>query len=117
MMAATIHSLWESDDKSPLILPCSVPLVDTRVSAELAGKLPEYWQPVIDADIDGPGHVQHKSTKRSHTSALHATRRVARTIFFEQHQTLARQTGVSRSNGSGWGQRSQARSSEGSLTL
>ena len=83
MMAATIHSLWESDDKSPLILPCSVPLVDTRVSAELAGKLPEYWQPVIDADIDGPGSRSAQVDREiPHLGALHATRRVARTIFF-----------------------------------
>ena len=78
MMAATIHSLWESDDKSPLILPCSVPLVDTRVSAEPAGKLPEYWQPVsIDADIDGPGsrsaqvdrEIPHLGAATRHTTS------------------------------------------------
>jgi predicted AAA+ superfamily ATPase len=83
LMAATIHSLWESDDKSPMILPCSVPLVDNRVSAELAGKLPQYWQPVIDTDIDGPGSRSAQIDRETpHLGALHATRRVARTIFF-----------------------------------
>ena len=54
LMAAVISSLWESDDRSPLILPCSIPLMDNRVNGELAGKLPDYWNPVIDADVDGP---------------------------------------------------------------
>ena len=31
LMAAVINSLWESDDRSPLILPCSIPLDDGRV--------------------------------------------------------------------------------------
>jgi len=82
LMAATIHSLWESDDKSPMILPCSIPLVDPRVSAELAGKLPNYWNPVIDADIDGPGSRSAQIDRETpHLGALHASRRVARTIF------------------------------------
>src|SRR5205085_2575299 len=52
LMAAVINSLWESDDRSPLILPCSIPLDDGRVNGELAGKLPDYWAPVIYADRD-----------------------------------------------------------------
>lgn len=83
LMAATIHSLWESDDKSPLILPCSIPLVDTRVSNELSGKLPDYWQPVITSDIDGPSSRAAAIDREiPHLGQFHATRRVARTIFF-----------------------------------
>ena len=82
LMAATIDSLWRSDDRSPLILPCSIPLGDPRVTSELAGRLPDYWHPVIDADVDG----QHSSSfkidhETPHLGSLHATRRVARTIF------------------------------------
>ena len=82
LMAATIHSLWESDDRSSLILPCSIPLLDPRVRAELAGKLPEYWDPVIEADIDGTGSRAAAIDRDTpHLGRIHATRRVARTIF------------------------------------
>jgi predicted AAA+ superfamily ATPase len=82
LMAAVINSLWESDDRSPLILPCSIPLDDGRVRGELAGKLPDYWDPVIDADVDGrdsrPAQIDREVP---HLGQHHATRRVARTIF------------------------------------
>lgn len=82
LMASTISSLWDSDDRSPLILPCSLPLTDMRVQSELAGKLPEYWEPVISADIDGPQSMAAQIDRETpHLKALHATRRVARTIF------------------------------------
>ena len=82
LMAAVIRSLWESDDRSPLILPCSIPLDDSRVNGELAGKLPDYWAPVIDADIDGPASRAAEIDRLTpHLGMHHATRRVARTIF------------------------------------
>jgi predicted AAA+ superfamily ATPase len=82
LMAAVINSLWESDDRSPLILPCSIPLDDARVNGELAGKLPDYWAPVIDADIDGPASRAAQIDRETpHLGIHHATRRVARTIF------------------------------------
>ncbi|WP_428116916.1 DUF499 domain-containing protein [Candidatus Poriferisodalis sp.] len=82
LMAATIDSLWASDDKSPLILPCSIPLGDDRVVNELAGRLADYWHPVIAADVDGQeSHAARIDRATPHLGALHATRRVARTIF------------------------------------
>jgi len=82
LMAATIDSLWRSDDRSPLILPCSIPLGDPRVTSELAGRLPDYWHPVIDADVDGQNSSSFKIDRETpHLGSLHATRRVARTIF------------------------------------
>jgi predicted AAA+ superfamily ATPase len=82
LMAAVISSLWESDDRSPLILPCSIPLMDNRVNGELAGKLPDYWNPVIDADVDGPGSRAWQIDRDVPAlGQYHATRRVARTIF------------------------------------
>ena len=82
LMAATIDSLWRSEDRSPLILPCSIPLGDPRVTNELAGRLPDYWNPVIDSDIDGPNSWSFKIDRDTpHLGALHATRRVGRTIF------------------------------------
>ncbi len=82
LMAATIDSLWASDDKSPLILPCSIPLGDDRVVNELAGRLSDYWHPVISSDVDGhDSHATQIDRGTPHLGALHATRRVARTIF------------------------------------
>lgn len=82
LMASVISSLWDSDDLSPLILPCSIPLADGRVNGELAGKLPEHWMPVIDADVDGPNARSTQIDKQVPAlGANHATRRVARTIF------------------------------------
>jgi len=82
LMAATIDSLLHSEDSSPLIMPCSIPLGDPRVTSELAGRLPDYWHPVIDADVDGHNSSSFKIDRETpHLGALHATRRVARTIF------------------------------------
>jgi len=82
LMAAVINSLWESEDRSPLILPCSIPLDDGRVRGELAGKLPDYWDPVLDADIDGrDSRAAQIDRETPHLGQHHATRRVARTIF------------------------------------
>lgn len=82
LAAAVINSLWESDDQSPLILPCSIPLDDIRVRGELAGKLPDYWDPVLDADVDGRGSRSAQIDRDvPHLGKYHATRRVARTIF------------------------------------
>ena len=83
LMAAVINSLWESDDRSPLILPCNIPLLDGRVNGELAGKLPDHWNPVIDADVDGPSSRSWEIDREvPHLGQHRATRRVARTIFF-----------------------------------
>jgi predicted AAA+ superfamily ATPase len=82
LMAAVINSLWESEDRSPLILPCSLPLDDGRVRGELAGKLPDYWDPVLDADVDGrDSRAAQIDRQTPHLGQHHATRRVARTIF------------------------------------
>ena len=35
LMAAVIHSLWEKDDRNPLILPANIAIDDPRVQFEL----------------------------------------------------------------------------------
>lgn len=89
LMAAVIHSLWASDDQSPLILPCSIPVSDPLVNSELTSKLDDHWRPVIYTDVDGPG--SRPSLIDSDVPALgqvHATRRVARTIFLGSAPTV-----------------------------
>ena len=83
LMAAVIHSLWEREDDSSLILPGGLPLDDARVRSELTRGLPAYWSGIIDQDVDGPhalpGRIDRKVRKLGLSSV---TRRVARTVFF-----------------------------------
>ena len=89
LMAAVIHSLWASDDQSPLILPCSVPIDDPLVNSELTSKLDDHWRPVIDADVDGPGSRPARIDRDVPAlGQIHATRRVARTIFLGSAPTV-----------------------------
>lgn len=89
LMAAVIHALWVSDDQSPLILPCSIPLDDPLVNSELTSKLDDHWRPVIAADVDGStSHPAQIDRDVPNLGRLHATRRVARTIFLGAAPTL-----------------------------
>ena len=82
LLAAVIHSLWESGDRNPLILPASIPLDDGRVQSEMTHYLPPIWAPVVERDIDGPGSrpVQLDGTI-TNLGRHNACRRVARTVF------------------------------------
>ena len=82
LMAAVIHTLWESGDRNPLILPASIPLDDGRVQFEMTRYLPANWVPVIERDIDGAGSrpVQLDGTI-TNLGRHNACRRVARTVF------------------------------------
>ena len=82
LMAAVIHSLWESGDRNPLILPATIPIDDERVRSELTRYLSDNWTPVIEKDVDGPNAFPLRLD--GDVPALgkyHAARRVARTIY------------------------------------
>ncbi len=82
LMAAVIHSLWEKGDKSPLILPSSIPIDDPRVQFELTRYLSENWVPVIEKDVDGPGSLPARlDCEVPNLGKYSACRRVARTIY------------------------------------
>ena len=82
LMAAVIHTLWESGDRNPLILPASIPLDDGRVQFELTRYLPPSWTPVIERDIDGAGSRPVQLDGAVANLGRHnACRRVARTLF------------------------------------
>jgi len=82
LMAAVIHSLWEKGDKNPLILPSTIPIDDGRVQSELTRYLSDNWAPIIEKDVDGPGSLPMKiDSEVPNLGKLHATRRVARTIY------------------------------------
>ncbi len=82
LMAAVIHSLWEKGDRNPLILPSTIPIDDGRVQSELTRYLSDNWAPIIEKDVDGPSSLPLKiDSEQPNLGKLHATRRVARTIY------------------------------------
>ena len=82
LMASVIHSLWESGDRSPLILPSSIPIDDARVQPELTRYLTDNWTPIIGLDVDGPNSLPLTlDNEVPALGKLKAARRVARTIF------------------------------------
>jgi predicted AAA+ superfamily ATPase len=90
LMAAVIHSLWEKGDRNPLILPSTVPIDDPRVQSELTRYLSDNWAPIIEKDVDGPSSLPLKiDADQPNLGKLHATRRVARTIYLGSAPTAA----------------------------
>ncbi len=90
LMAAVIHSLWEKGDRNPLILPSTIPIDDGRVQSELTRYLSDNWAPIIEKDVDGPNSLPLKiDSDVPNLGKLHATRRVARTIYLGSAPTAA----------------------------
>ncbi len=90
LMAAVIHSLWEKGDRNPLILPSTVPIEDPRVQFELTRYLSDNWPPIIEKDVDGPSSLPLRiDGEVPNLGKLHATRRVARTIYLGSAPTAA----------------------------
>ena len=89
-MAAVIHSLWEKGDRNPLILPSTIPIDDARVQSELTRYLSDNWAPIIEKDVDGASSLPLKiDAEQPNLGKLHATRRVARTIYLGSAPTTA----------------------------
>jgi predicted AAA+ superfamily ATPase len=90
LMAAVIHSLWEKGDRNPLILPSTIPIDDARVQSELTRYLSDNWAPIIEKDVDGQNSLPLKiDAEQPNLGKLHATRRVARTIYLGSAPTAA----------------------------
>lgn len=83
LMASVIHALWERGDRSPLILPSSIPIDDHRVLPELTSRyLSDNWVPVIEKDVDGPNSLPLRvDGEAPNLGKYSACRRVARTIY------------------------------------
>ncbi|MDR1422727.1 MAG: DUF499 domain-containing protein [Coriobacteriales bacterium] len=82
LVNSIVHALWASNDNSPLIMPCSVPLDDTAVNTDLTQYLEDSWKPIIDADIDGSNSTASDIDRsRTNLGQRHITRRIARTVF------------------------------------
>lgn len=82
LMAAVIHTLWQADDRSLLIMPGVVPVGERAVQTELSRYLDDNWAPVLDADVDGAGSLPIKlDGDNPNLGRYSACRRVARTVF------------------------------------
>lgn len=82
LMASVINSLWEAGDRNPLIMPANIAIDDQRVQWELVRYLSNVWAPILERDVDGPTSLPaHIDGEVPNLGRLHATRRIARTIF------------------------------------
>ncbi|HEV2458912.1 MAG TPA: DUF499 domain-containing protein, partial [Ktedonobacterales bacterium] len=89
LMAAVIHTLWERQDGSLLILPASVPIDDPLVQYELTRYLEDSWTPIIERDVDGANSLPLRlDREHPNLGRYSATRRVARTIYMGSAPTL-----------------------------
>ncbi len=90
LMASVIHRLWESGDRNPLILPSTIPIDDARVRDEMTRYLSDNWKPIIEKDVDGANSLPLKiDSEVPNLGRLHATRRVARTLYLGSAPTAA----------------------------
>jgi predicted AAA+ superfamily ATPase len=82
LMATAIHTLWQRNDASLLIMPGNMPIDEPAVQFEIMRYLDDPWRPVIEADIDGPHAVPLRMDQENPALMRYsASRRVARTIF------------------------------------
>lgn len=89
LMAAAIHTLWQREDKSVLILPATVPIDDPNVQTEFTRYLEERWGGVIDKDVDGPHSEPLKlDGENVNFGRYSACRRAARAVFLGSAPTL-----------------------------
>ena len=84
LMAGVIHRLWQSGEKSLMILPGTLPLDDLRVQAELRNYLGESWEAIMNQEVDGPNSLPvqvEAEDKSGRLGQVAAGRRVTRSIF------------------------------------
>lgn len=99
LMANVIHGLWASGDRSPLIMPASIPLDLTEVTSELTRNLEDQWKPIIDKDVDGPDSLPAQiDNTYANLGRYSAARRAARTVFLATapHHTSNRGVEIAR---------------------
>jgi predicted AAA+ superfamily ATPase len=82
LMAQVVHALWTSGDKSPMILPASIPLDAQKVFDEITNPLDDSWKPIVESDIAGDtsaaAHIDNEIKVLGRTMAA---KRAARCVF------------------------------------
>ena len=81
-MAKVIFRLWKDHNQDLMIMPGSLPIYDGEARNELTYHLANGWDAVIEGDVDGErAETTELESKEPRFGAIHAARRVARTIF------------------------------------
>jgi predicted AAA+ superfamily ATPase len=89
LMSNVIQVLWEAKDASPMIMPATVPLLETRVGGQLDQYLDDTWAPIISRDVEGPDSTPAEVDRdRPLYGQRSLTERLARTIFIGSAATL-----------------------------
>ena len=89
LMAKVIHSLWEREDRSLMIMPAHVPVDDPQVQSELTRYMDDNWIPIIEKDVDGSKSLPLTLDRQnSNLGRYSACRRVSRTIYLGSAPTL-----------------------------
>ena len=82
LMAEVIRALWNSPDRSSMIMPGSIPLSESRVRDEMLRYFQPGWPGIIDADIDGDdSKPAQQDAEVRRLGKYSASRKVARAIF------------------------------------
>ncbi|QJE02496.1 ATP-binding protein [Massilia forsythiae] len=82
LMAKVIHRLWTSGNNDLMIQPGSLPLFDPDTRNEAIYYLAPGWDPVLERDIDGDrAETTEMDNAKPLFGAIHACRRLARTVF------------------------------------
>ena len=89
LMSSVVHSLYTNGDRSPLIMPGSIPLDAIGVRDEIAKYLDDNWKPIVDSDIDGDDSIPARvDAERPLFGSRALTRRIARALFLGSGATL-----------------------------
>jgi predicted AAA+ superfamily ATPase len=89
LLASVVHSLWEKQDRSLMVLPASIPMDDHDVVSELTKYLEDQWRPVIEQDVDGPESLPLRMDRDNPLfGKISAARRVARSLYLGSAPTL-----------------------------
>ena len=81
-MVEVVSELWQMNNTSPLILPCSINIASQGIHTDMMRVLPDEWNAILDKEIDGPeSRTRKKDSKFDRYKNYGACKRVARTIM------------------------------------
>lgn len=82
LMSTVVKTLLDAGDKSPLIMPGSVPVGKAAVTSEFMQYVEPTWRAVIDTDVEGENsNAAAVDEERSVLGPRHTTVRLARALF------------------------------------
>ncbi|EYR63017.1 ATPase AAA [Actinotalea ferrariae CF5-4] len=89
LMSTVVHELWARGDRSPLIVPGSVPLDEAGARSEIVQYVDPRWTEIVETDIDGRDAISRRvDSDRPLLGKRSTALRVARTVFLDSAPTL-----------------------------